>query len=616
MQKILIFLLFATITHAEFTPKNLLTKSCLQSYLSTYKSQKNHKAFVYARERDTGKDRCNWAYGYNTLEEAINSAMKGCQSYPLNAECKVINKDGKFHVAKGVFTKLVPIDNTPLSKKEREALEKKAKKIIRGNCLPFFNQQYLNNKGHKAFAYSLDADGKYACGKIFNTTTIKSSKKGAIQGCENDKKSRGANAPKSPCKVYAIDKKIVLTLSDYGIKIEPKKDKSLSSEEYTKRLEFAKNIIDDGACLMQMKYYLRGKTQQAYYFAKSKTKEACGRADEAFTLKQAKDEAKTNCEKMAKKRGIKSGCKLLVSNYEIVGKPSDFGALKEGKEDFVQAIFKGNIKKIKAYIKKGYDVNTTSPKNGITPLFIAVGHGDEAFYKTLLKKGADIKHKLKDNSSLLLAAVMGRNPNIVHDLLAKGLDVNAKGTDGNTPLHASFMMLNTYMAGILMRHGADATIKNAKGMSAYDIAKKWKVNLDSYKTIDAKKTDHNGIYPLWEAAKTGDRVLIEKLIKEGADKEHAENELGYSPIYRAKDGETIKLLIKLGCNINAKDNDGNTPLMDMVGMLGAKEKIKTLLELGADTSIKNKEGKTVFDLVAEDKFVSKEIREMFIKDKK
>ena len=615
MKKLLVLLLFITLLYAEFTPQNVLTKRCLQSYLSTYKSQKNHKAFVYARERDTGKDRCNWSYGYATIEEAIDSAMKRCQSVVLNAECKVVDKDGVFKVSDGAFRKLVPVDDTPLSKEEREKLNKEAKGVIKGNCLPFFDKNYLTANGHKAFAYSIDANGNYACGHAYGYSLIESSKKQAIKSCGENKLKRGNKTPKSPCKVYAIDKKILLTLSDYGIKLEPKTDKFLTSEEYNKRLELAKEIIDDGACLMQMKYYLRGKTQQAYYFAKSKTKEACGRADEKFTLKQAKDEAKTNCEKMAKKRGVKSGCKLLATNYEIVGKPSDFGALKEGKGDFVQAIFKGKIKKIKAYIKKGYDVNTTSPKNGITPLFIAVGHGDEAFYKTLLKKGADIKHKLKDNSSLLLAAGMGRNPNIVHDLLAKGFDVNAQGTDKNTPLHASLMMLDTNMAGILMRHGADATIKNAKGMSAYDIAKKWKVNLDSYKTIDAKKADHNGIYPLWEAAKAGDRVLIEKLIKEGADKDHAENELGYSPIYRAKDGETIKLLIKLGCDINAKDNDGNTPLMDMVGMLGAKEKIKTLLELGADTSIKNKEGKTVFDLIAEDKFVSKEIREMFKKKK-
>ena len=451
---------------AGMSPDNVLAKNCLNSYKNSYLSQRDHKAFVYARERDTGKDRCNWAYGYSSIEEAIESAMKGCQSVVLNAECKVVDKDGLFDVSEGAFTKLVPIDDTPLGKEERAALHQEAKGVIRGNCLPFFEKNYLSAKGHKAFAYSIDANGNYACGYAYGHSLIEASKKQAIKSCGDNKLKRGNKAPKSPCKVYAVDKKIVLSLSDLGIDIEPKKDRFLSSDEYDKQLSLAKEIIGGGGCLMHMKYYLRGKTQQAFYFAKSGTKQACGRKEEAFTMKQAKVEAKKSCEKMASQKEIRSGCKLLAVNYEIVGKPSDFGVPREGKEDFAEAIHKGDIKKIKYYITKGYDVNTVSPKEGTTALFVAAAKGEKELFDTLIQKGADVKHKSKDGSTLLIAAVMGGNEEIVKSVLDKGLDVNAKGFGGNTALHVAAMKFDKKMAALLKAHGADETITNDKGMKA------------------------------------------------------------------------------------------------------------------------------------------------------
>jgi len=86
---------------ANMLPQNVLTKNCLNSYENSYLSKDNHKAFVYAREKETDKDRCNWGYGYARVEEAIDSAMKGCQSVMLNAECMLIDSDGNFTVPNG-----------------------------------------------------------------------------------------------------------------------------------------------------------------------------------------------------------------------------------------------------------------------------------------------------------------------------------------------------------------------------------------------------------------------------------------------------------------------------------------------------------------------------------
>lgn len=309
---------------AGMQPENILAKNCLKSYNNTYLSQKNHKAFVYAREKETDKDRCNWSYGYASTQEAIDSAMKGCQSVLLNAECMLVDTDGDFTVEDGVFSTLKPVDNTPLTNDEIDTFMKEAKSIIRGNCLPFF-EKYLNINQHKSFGYSVDVDGKYACGYSYNNQTEKISKKQAIKSCEDNKRKRGAKAPKSSCKVYATNKQVLLHANDYGIDLASKTDKKLTQEEYDLLLSKAKTLIKDWPCLIQFKYYLKSGQHNAYYLAKSNDgKEVCGRSEDDFTLDMAKEKAQKSCEKRAKEQHIKNVCKLIAKDFDFVGKAEDF----------------------------------------------------------------------------------------------------------------------------------------------------------------------------------------------------------------------------------------------------------------------------------------------------
>ncbi len=608
MHKIIILLLLSSLLplSADMLPQNVLTKSCLESYKKTYLSQKDHKAFVYARESETGKDRCTWADKHDSAQDAINAVMKHCQTFTLNAECKLIDSDGVFKVADGAFNPLKLADDTPLTQSEKDALKKEAKAIILGNCFPFFANKFIEAKGHKSFGYSIDSNGSYACGYSYSNQSKKISKKRALKSCNDNKQKRGKKTPKSACKIYATANKILLKAADFGIKMDTKKDIYLSSEEYSKLLTSAKAIIDEGACLMQMKYYLRGKEHQAYYLAKHDGKQACGRKEGTFTIAAAKDQAKKNCEKMAKKKKIAGKCKLLAKNFELVAKPGDFAV--EGIEDFKLAIRKANLIKVKKYIEKGFDINTQTEKDGITPIFIAAIKDDKALFFDLVKKGADIKHVGKDGSNLLLAAAAGGNPSIVHYLINKGLDVNKKGSQGMTPLQGALAGLDTYTARLLILAGADASIPNIEGKTAYEMAKKWKLNLDEMKKLEPNKpVDSDGSLLLFYAAKKGDEAMIEKLFKLGADKDRADKD-GFSPISTAKDEQTIKFLIEKGTNINAKADDGNTPLIEMAGFQWMEE-VEILLSLGADKTIKNKRGQTAYSLVKDEADVSQELKD-------
>ncbi len=607
LKKLLVFIfLFPLLSGAAPAPESILNSTCLNYYQTKYKTLKQHKAFVYAREKDTGKDRCQWHYGADTVENAKKAALKACAKQQLNAECLIVDADDKYLVKKGDFSLIVPVDKTPLSDTQKEALINQAKAIVRGNCLVFY-KGYLKDAEHRVFAYSLDPDGKYACGKSFGNN-LKSLKLSALKACNTNKKNRGLNAPKSECKVYAVNKEILLGASDFGVTITPKSDNYLSSEEYSDYLNQAKEIINEGPCLFQFKYYLRGSQHQAFYLANDKKgKQACGRAEDAFTPEIASKEALKNCQASVKKKKLKADCKLYAKNFKIIGKPQDFGIVM-GEEDYRNAIFKGNLVKIKKYVEKGFDVNLTA-KDGMSPLFITAIKGDDEFFFKLLDKGANLKHKSKDGSSLLIAATLGENVSIIRYLLAEGFDVNAQGVKGNTALHTAFKVFNSYLIALFMQEGADATIKNDEGKSGYDLAKKLKVNLDELKKLDSKHI-RNGCTPLFYAAKEGDIVGIRKLFAQGADMNVVCDD-GMSPLSLAKNNEKlIKELIKLGADVNAQDEEGETPLMyaSSFDMKDALSKSKLLLSLGADKSLKDKTGKTAYQRIKDNKSASDELK--------
>jgi len=143
MKKIFILTLLTLYTYADMRVQEVLGVDCLKSYKDIYLPAKNHKAFIYAREKDTDKDRCVWWFGVSSLDEAIKGSMKKCQTYMLNAECMLVDTEGVFKVKDGTFTPINPPDDTPLSKDEKEILVKKAKNFILGNCYPFFVDKYL-----------------------------------------------------------------------------------------------------------------------------------------------------------------------------------------------------------------------------------------------------------------------------------------------------------------------------------------------------------------------------------------------------------------------------------------------------------------------------------------
>ena len=114
------------------------------------------------------------------------------------------------------------------------------------------------------------------------------------------------------------------------------------------------------------------------------------------------------------------------------------------------------------------------------------------------------------------------------------------------------------------------------------------------------------------AAAAGYRVEIARmLLAAGADAGSARNHRSSQPLHYAADGylesdswdakrqvQTIKLLLKAGSDIHARDKNGATPLHRAVRTRCAAA-VGCLLNAGSDATLKNKSGSTPFHLAVQ-----------------
>ena len=85
--------------------------------------------------------------------------------------------------------------------------------------------------------------------------------------------------------------------------------------------------------------------------------------------------------------------------------------------------------------------------------------------------------------------------------------------------------------------------------------------------------------------------------EEKVSKEEKEKYRDYYSLINASDNEELKRLLENGIDINAKDGDGWTALMD-ASSKGNLEKVKLLIENGANIEVKDNKGDTALILAS------------------
>ena len=218
--------------------------------------------------------------------------------------------------------------------------------------------------------------------------------------------------------------------------------------------------------------------------------------------------------------------------------------------------------------KAPIDVANTQHKNLLNsykanPRFLMIVEkgGLSLVKKHLDENPSDINVKDRNDSTPLHLASKCGCTDIVDYLISKGVDINAKNKDGNTPLHIALHK------GCLPRYLGIAQLLISKGANIND-------------------RDEKGFTPLHHALHFASR---------------GKNYDTY--ISLAQD------LINRGANINAQCKIGNTALHNLLpsgnDLTSGKDlTIEFLITNGADPSIRNSNGKNIFDIIIDESILS------------
>ncbi len=212
----------------------------------------------------------------------------------------------------------------------------------------------------------------------------------------------------------------------------------------------------------------------------------------------------------------------------------------------------------------------------------------------LVKKGADVNIKNKDNWTILMIFSEFGYTDIVDILISLGANLDTLSSSDQSALVIAAKGGNLDTVDLLLSKNIDIDNKNQALIEAVTQGHKNIVKLLLIKGAYINyQTPQNGYTSLMRAVLRGNKIITYILLKNNADI-NIKNKNGDKAIHLANNIEIIKLLLKKGTNINEKGTTGYTVLMRAAERLNI-EMVKFLLNKRADITIQNNLGKTVLD---------------------
>jgi len=240
-------------------------------------------------------------------------------------------------------------------------------------------------------------------------------------------------------------------------------------------------------------------------------------------------------------------------------------------EAFTDAAMKGDIARVKRFLKHGMNVNAEpSHFKGWTALMAATTFNRTELVRFLLAAGAVTNGRLTEGQSVLYQAAAFSNPEIVRMLLNAGAQLNETDNKGVTPLMRASWMGNGEIVKVLIAAGADVTVK-----------------------------DHHGQSTLYYASVHGDLETIRAFLGKNADP-NERDENGETPLMwaaRNRNNEAFLALLAAGAELNARSKSGETPLMKAAAQLDLR-KVNILLRTGAEVKACDSKGWTALMFAA------------------
>lgn len=234
----------------------------------------------------------------------------------------------------------------------------------------------------------------------------------------------------------------------------------------------------------------------------------------------------------------------------------------------------------------GIDPNEKN-NQGITPLFvIAQRHRDVAVIDYFIQKGNNVDQADEKGNTPLMNATNRSSLEIVTILANKTKNINAQNKEGKSALTNAVQNNSAEVVAFLLSKGSNIKVKDNKGNTLLSYL------INSYSQRETKKFEEK-----WTLLKN-----------EGLDLTQTQAD-GNTPYHIAVEKMSLPLLQKVAnpsIDINAKDNQGLTPLIKAAMLCKDTAILKFLIEQGADKSITTDFGETAYDLAQENELLSRE----------
>lgn len=273
------------------------------------------------------------------------------------------------------------------------------------------------------------------------------------------------------------------------------------------------------------------------------------------------------------------------------------------------AIESNYFDRVKLLVENGVDVNRAQ-HGGVTPYAVAVSNGHQQIAEYLVTKGAKrIAVSLspadefsiachRDDADRVRELVAG-NPSLLNDaegllteiaaggcvdsvrlLVELGVDINGKA-GSEPPLHCAARAGRLETVKLLVELGADVHARD----------KYWNsppLGFANYKNQRKVVEYLLQFARIWEAVEYGGLERVSTLLRENPECVTVRDDVGRTPLhYPFRDtqhgAEIIELLIKHGADINARDNEGRTPVDQML-QNGRRDLAEILRRHGGDSA--------------------------------
>ena len=297
---------------------------------------------------------------------------------------------------------------------------------------------------------------------------------------------------------------------------------------------------------------------------------------------------------------------------------------------------------IKLFVSKDVDVNakdnegfSKSPYRCLHTLLTLIGalhfaatRGDKDILQTLINAGAVIDVKSDSGMTLLHEAARGGSVEGVRQILEYGVDIEARDNLNMTPLFAACWDANGSDAIVraLLAAGANVSVVDKCGYSPlHELAKKGRTKA-ALMLLETGKADltlrtQAGFSVVEFAAGIGDYELVRNLLERGASVQSGtcRGSALHFAVQTDNDDHLyaiVERLLEEGCDINAKNEYGCTPLHCLLTVKRGKENIvRLLLSRGADINIPDDDGDTVLNCLAQHSDASESILELLLENK-